>query len=771
MMRWLSLLLLAASCRAHAAGDWLEAAHARLASRRPLSITAVALDPPRVPRYARLELAFQVGGSYDNPFDPREIDVAAEFTSPSGATLNIPAFFFQGFARGEDGAAEATGQPCWKVRFAPVETGRHTCRIRARDHTGARESAERSFECVPSDREGFVRIHPRNPRYLALDSGKVYLPMGINLFHFTRLGEGIPRGRLDTCLAQLAHLANHGGNFARLRADSWWLALEMRPDEACGYLGLGTIQQQTAWEIDRILDFAAARRIRLMFCIGNANANVNAPAQPWRKAYNQYAQDNGGPCKSPRAFWTHPEARRLVRQKIRYVVARWAYSPHVMAWEFWNEVSLQPCPAQQVAAWHREMARHWRALDPYNRPITTSLMGSPGGQAAAVWKLPELDIVQEHLYNRPDIAAAHSAAAREAARLYRKPFFIGEYGGSSRSALLAADPTGVQLHNGLWAPAFSGSCGTAAFWFIANYVEPQDLYFHYRAFADFARDIAWERRATTFRIAEPHPTAAPPAEQRKPIDLPLPRSSRWTFEKPPVTEFLIGPDGSTPNAEMIRPYLHCQSARKAPPTFVVNLVKPARFEIHVTRSVGNESQKLLVHLDGRKVHETPFPAGKGKGLRRGYVQQYDNWRCDYDQRIIIHVPAGQHRIRPEAVGKDRLEVSYTVRGFLATEPRRTLRVWSFDDARCLYFWVQSKVSTVGSLERRIAPSPVAGMATTIEGLPDGRYIAQWWDTWHGKWHSEAAVDSRGGTLELAIPELVHDLACRIRRQDATPLRR
>ena len=187
-MRWHSLLLLAVACRAQAAGDWLDAARARQASRRPLSIAAVALDPPRVPRHTRVELSCQVGGTYDSPFDPSEVDVAAEFTSPSGTTLSVPAFFFEGFARGKDGAIQATGQACWKVRFAPVEMGRHTCRIRARDRTGARASAERSFECVPGDHKGFVRIHPRNPRYLAFDSGEVYLPMGINLVHFTRLG-------------------------------------------------------------------------------------------------------------------------------------------------------------------------------------------------------------------------------------------------------------------------------------------------------------------------------------------------------------------------------------------------------------------------------------------------------------------------------------------------------------------------------------------------------------------------------------------------------
>jgi hypothetical protein len=76
------------------------------------------------------------------------------------------------------------------------------------------------------------------------------------------------------------------------------------------------------------------------------------------------------------------------------------------------------------------------------------------------------------------------------------------------------------------------------------------------------------------------------AKTRRPITVPLPRSKEWAFKKPPVTEFVVLEDGTVAKAEMIRPYLHCGGTRKTPPTFVVNLPEPAKFEVRVTQSVG-----------------------------------------------------------------------------------------------------------------------------------------------------------------------------------------
>lgn len=251
----------------------------------------------------------------------------------------------------------------------------------------------------------------------------------------------------------------------------------------------------------------------------------------------------------------------------------------------------------------------------------------------------------------------------------------------------------------------------------------------------------------------------------------VPLSTQWTFEVPPATVFAIGDDGSIARKDMIRPYLHCSQARKAPPTFVVNLLRPATFEVHVSRSVGDESNALIIRLDGRETQRVPFPAGKGKGKGKSdYVEQYKNWRTPYDTTVAVEVPAGQHRIQPEAVGKDRLEVDYLFRNLLATAPRDPLRLLSFDDGQCVYLWIQSRMSTWKNLQRGIQPNAVRGMATRIDGLRDGCYVAEWWDTWRGRWSGKEQGESRAGVLVLPIPEVTRDIACRVQHQDGKPLR-
>ncbi len=760
---------------ARAPDAWLAGARGRLASRRPLKIAGLTMSGAKVGRFGRLELTFQLGGTYDNPFDPQQVEVGGEFTAPSGERVTMPGFHGEGYRLDEQGTPVPTGESAWRLRVAPTEVGAWSYRVGARDRTGATAEASGRFECVASDARGFVRVHPENPRYLAFQSGETYLPIGINLFAWWRIGQPLPAGRLAACLGQLERLAAHGGNFARLRADSWWLAIEMSPDRASGFLGPGYYHPQVCWEIDRLVERAAARGVYVMFCAGNGNGTVNLPEKPtgrnqWRAPYNLYVQANGGPCESSGDFWTHPEAKRLVRQKLRYIVARWGYSPHVLAWEFWNEVAIGRCPVKETAAWHDEMSRTWRSIDPYARPVTTSLMSDPLGPAAQVWKLPVIDIVQQHLYRRPDIADAHAKAVAAAARAYRKPFLIGEYGIGDIGGF-GFDPRGLNLHNGLWASPFAGACGTGAFWYIANYVEKRDLWFHYRAFADFAKAVRWERFATTFEVAEPFPLEPDRPRERRPIVLVVPLSTQWTFEVPPATVFAIGDDGSIARKDMIRPYLHCSQARKAPPTFVVNLLRPATFEVHVSRSVGDESNALVLRLDGRETQRVPFPAGKGKGKGKSdYVEQYKNWRTPYDTTVAVEVPAGQHRIQPEAVGKDRLEVDYLFRNLLATAPRDPLRLLSFDDGQCVYLWIQSRMSTWKNLQRGIQPNAVRGMATRIDGLRDGCYVAEWWDTWRGRWSGKEQGESRAGVLVLPIPEVTRDIACRVQHQDGKPLR-
>ena len=115
-------------------------------------------------------------------------------------------------------------------------------------------------------------------------------------------------------------------------------------------------------------------------------------------------------------------------------------SPHVLAWELFNEVqytdAVRNGQTADVAAWHREMAAFLRAQDPNRHLVTSSSDLGLAGVFDAV------DYLQPHSYP-PDPLA--SAAALPPGR--GRPIFFGEFGPQSN---LRGD-AGTFLHAALWA--------------------------------------------------------------------------------------------------------------------------------------------------------------------------------------------------------------------------------------------------------------------------------------------------------------------------------
>ncbi len=83
-------------------------------------------------------------------------------------------------------------------------------------------------------------------------------------------------------------------------------------------------------------------------------------------AAHPYDKRNGGPCEKEMDVFTHPEARRMFRNRLRYCVARWGYSPHILAWEYWNEINCvvgYRGREMDMVRWSAEMAQYLRQTD------------------------------------------------------------------------------------------------------------------------------------------------------------------------------------------------------------------------------------------------------------------------------------------------------------------------------------------------------------------------------------------------------------------------
>lgn len=188
----------------------------------------------------------------------------------------------------------------------------------------------------------------------------------------------------------------------------------------------------------------------------------------------------------------YARAIRDAKNLVRYSVARWGYSTHVAAWEYFNEID----PHLPTDRFYDELGAYLEQIDVYRHLRTTSTWApSPKD-----WRHPRLDIAETHHYIRPaDKEQGHDEVAVVLQRvdLLRehspsRPVLLGEFGLAEdnwqRSAYMKQDTALVHFHNSLWASALSGASGTAMFWWW-ELLDPMDAYPQYSPLAKFMADV------------------------------------------------------------------------------------------------------------------------------------------------------------------------------------------------------------------------------------------------------------------------------------------
>lgn len=100
---------------------------------------------------------------------------------------------------------------------------------------------------------------------------------------------------------------------------------------------LGNYSLPNAHHVDAVLAAAAQYGVRVLMCIESFNLFCTSPNSDCDWQYSVYNTANGGFLAAPQDFFTDPRATAYFQQRLRYLVARYAASPSVFAWEFFNE--------------------------------------------------------------------------------------------------------------------------------------------------------------------------------------------------------------------------------------------------------------------------------------------------------------------------------------------------------------------------------------------------------------------------------------------------
>ena len=207
------------------------------AAANPLGDSGPRIDieasTQKVGKYEKLELSIEIARRYENPFDPQEVDLTVQISSPSGKTFVLPAFFCQDYERrqmNQGRTRENWFYPInggvWKARFAPMEMGKYSAVALLKDKNGTAQSSSIRFECTASKNRGFLRAGRSDPRFFEFSEGEPFFVIGQNLAYISG-GQYVNLTKAEEIFAKLSE---NGANFLRIWTccQDWSMAVEAR---------------------------------------------------------------------------------------------------------------------------------------------------------------------------------------------------------------------------------------------------------------------------------------------------------------------------------------------------------------------------------------------------------------------------------------------------------------------------------------------------------------------------------------------------------------
>lgn len=387
------------------------------------------------------------------------------------------------------------------------------------------------FEATKGEARGFVR-RSRDPKFLEHADGSFFYPIGMNLatpseqqipfrggdWNYFRLYDIGHRGTYQYD-DYFAAFEKHGLNWAKVWMATWWTALEWRRDWP-PYQGVGRYSQPNAWRMDHLVEEARKRDIYLQVILMNHGQVSSGINHDWENSpYNTVL---GGPLGSAREFFSEAEAKKLFKNKLRYIAARWGYSTSILDWTLCGEMDFteeyqtnsfnlyvpstdKPAPKTMVM-WVDEMGDYMKSIDPGRHLISVHLSHPQRGQNIQFAKT--LDLVQSNAYSSfPWLAGGRMNVVDaiegyyygqegthhfKGMKQFGKPVVVCEQGGhwhgiswkygnwtkNTRESLAA------ELHCGLWAGILSPMAGQTGYWWWIH-VHFDNTYKHYEGAVKF----------------------------------------------------------------------------------------------------------------------------------------------------------------------------------------------------------------------------------------------------------------------------------------------
>ena len=463
-------------------------------------ITPPVSGPPQIVQlntaqpWRRLEFRIANVPTNFNAFDPDSVSVEASFSLPSGGTMTVPAFWYGDYQRSQNNGAEqvlAASAPEWRLRFAPPQAGLYPMSVAIKTNGQLYASATTNANVTgsPPARYGFAGVAPGN-QYFQTGDGQALRLNGLNVAWSSSAGTY----DYDRWFAALQ---NAGGNFARVWMSPNCFGVEHTAGARTNY------SLPTTWQLDYVFQLAEQKGIYVQLCLDyhgmfEVTPDVWGGNNYWPR--HPYNTTNGGPCLNQNAFFTNTVAKTFYEKRLRYLSARYGYSPNLLAWEFFNEIDheFRYLTASDVITWHSELAGWLHTNDPFRHLVTTSL--SYASALPALWSVPQLDFLSWHTYfngqSNPALVMANDA--RSYRQTYGRAVQIGEYGTDWHgwTEATTGDPYLRGLRQGIWGGALGGSVGTAMSWWWDS-IDTANDYWLYSSLSSILKRTGWGQGSWT----------------------------------------------------------------------------------------------------------------------------------------------------------------------------------------------------------------------------------------------------------------------------------
>ena len=348
----------------------------------------------------------------------------------------------------------------------------------------------------------FIDVSEVDRRYFADESGKTWIPVGCNICFFRDSERSSEETVWSAYQEWLTSFASAGGNYVRI-----WLGvpfLDVMPRKA------GEYDESVTARIRRIIGLCEKLGIRIKFTFEHFRhiTSTKAEAESFPGVVRFDKPIYGDLVKSMSEYFASRECRKIYLDRARYFAEQgFGDSPAVIAWELWNEIN---CTAQMnvVAEWSDSMIAELQKIFPKQLIVQNigSFSGPTGYQLYDyLAQVKGNGWLQAHRYLDPgaeieictgpmDVLCAD--VIRELRERNRNiPVILAEVGAvearhSRYSHLYEGDTEGTLLHDGIFAPFFSGSAGCGQFWHWDHlYIHKHRLWHHFAKFSEAVKGL------------------------------------------------------------------------------------------------------------------------------------------------------------------------------------------------------------------------------------------------------------------------------------------